>query len=79
MNLILLLIIWLLITYNISGIYSVLPLRLANLNLGISTFLLIFSPDSFKLIFIRTVSILYIVIIILIQLKPLIDFIIQCL
>ena len=79
MNLIILLIVWILITYNISGMYSVLPLILAIINVGISTFLLIFSPDSFKLTFIRVVCILYIVIIILIQLKPLIVFIIQCL
>jgi hypothetical protein len=79
MHLILLSIIWILITYNVSGFYLTLPLILAILNVGISTFLLIFSADSFKLKFIRVISILYIIIIILIQLKPLIDFLLECL
>jgi len=79
MNLIILIIIWLLITYNISGVYSALPLVLAIINVGISTILLIFYSDSFTYKVIRIISILYIVIILLIQLKPLIDFIIQCL
>jgi hypothetical protein len=77
MNLILLLIVWLLITYNISGIYLAIPLILAILNVGISTILLIFSPDSFTYKVIRIISVLYIGIILLIQIKPLFDFLIQ--
>jgi hypothetical protein len=77
MNLILLLIVWLLITYNISGIYLAIPLILAILNVGISTILLIFSPDSFTYKVIKIISVLYIGIILLIQIKPLFDFLIQ--
>lgn len=77
MNLIFLIIIWVLITYNISGISSSIPLILAILNIGISSILLIFSPDSFTYKVIRIISILYIGIIILIQIKPLFDFLIQ--
>lgn len=77
MNLILLILVWILIIYNINGLYSTIPLILAIINVGISTFLLIFSPDSLKLKFIRIISILYIGIVILIQIKLLIEFIIQ--
>jgi hypothetical protein len=77
MHFILLTLIWILITYNISGIFSTIPLILAILNVGISTIYLIFYPDSFTYKVIRIISVLYIGIILLIQIKPLFDFIIQ--
>jgi hypothetical protein len=77
MRFILLTLIWILITYNISGIFSTIPLILAILNVGISTIYLIFYPDSFTYKVIRIISVLYIGIILLIQIKPLFDFIIQ--
>jgi hypothetical protein len=77
MNFIILTIIWLLITYNISGIFSTIPLILAILNVGISTILLIFYPDSFTYKVIRIISVLYIGIILLIQIKRIFDFLIQ--
>jgi hypothetical protein len=47
------------------------------LNVGISTFFLIFSPDSFTFKVIRIISVLYIGIILLIQIKRIFDFLIQ--
>lgn len=65
MNLFILILIWTLIIYNLTGIYLVIPLIIVIINIILSTFLLIFNPDSYFLRLVRVISIIYIGLIIL--------------
>ncbi len=65
MNIFILIIIWILIIYNLSGIYLLIPLIISIINILVSSFLLIFNQDSYYIRIIRILSIFIIVIIIL--------------
>jgi hypothetical protein len=69
MNIFILIIIWILIIYNLSGIYLLIPLIICVINISFSTFLLVFNPDSYYLRIVRLLSIFVILIIIFSQLN----------
>jgi len=63
-NIMFIILLLLLITYNISGILTVLQLIIAIINIFIINIILGFNPESYFLRFIRICSFIYIIVII---------------
>lgn len=71
MNLLILILIWLFITYNINGIYSLFQLIVCMINIFITTIFIGLNPDMYFIHLIRLLSIIIIVMIIFQDLKQL--------
>jgi hypothetical protein len=64
MNLIILILIWIYIIYNINGLLEVIHLLICIINIVITTILISFNPESLVLTLIRLLSCIILVIII---------------
>jgi hypothetical protein len=64
MNLIILILVWIYIVYNINGLLEIIHLLICIINIFITTILISFNPDSLVLTLIRLLSCIILVIII---------------
>jgi len=64
MNLLILVLVWLYILYNLNGLLGVIPFLICIINILITTFFLGINPNSYLLRIVRLLSIIMIVIII---------------